>query len=59
MDKRLKVPILIYFSTWCYLFVQFAASEMTLELPDIYYILKEIIASRRSRNVEEIPKSIH
>jgi hypothetical protein len=32
--------------------------EMTPELTATYYILKEIIASRRSRNVEEIPKSI-
>jgi hypothetical protein len=32
--------------------------EMTPELTAIYYILKEIIASRRSRNVEEIRKSI-
>jgi hypothetical protein len=31
---------------------------MTPELTAIYYILKEILASRRSRNVEEIPKSI-
>jgi hypothetical protein len=32
--------------------------EMTPELTAIYYILTEIIASRRSGNVEEIPKSI-
>jgi len=32
--------------------------EMTPELTAIYYILKELIASRRSRSFEEIPKSI-
>jgi hypothetical protein len=32
--------------------------EMTPELTAIYYILKEIIASRRSGYVEKIPKSL-
>jgi hypothetical protein len=32
--------------------------ELTPELITIYYILKEIAASRRSRDVQEIPQAI-